>query len=159
MPKKQEDEITDEYEDDEDIYEDEEENIDELEQNTIETPDVDTKEEDDDQRDEPEYNLSEYTTMSNNDKSEELKGSMRITRNTLTKYEMVRILGERTKQLTMGAKPMVKNYLGIPYDVIAVEELKLGTLPFKIKRTLPNGKYEYWCVNELNLDHLLQQLE
>ena len=41
----------------------------------------------------------------------------------------------------------------------SVEELKLGTLPFKIKRTLPNGKYEYWCVNELNLDHLLQQLE
>ena len=28
----------------------------------------------------------------------------------LTKYEMVRILGERTKQLTMGAKPLIKNY-------------------------------------------------
>ena len=27
----------------------------------------------------------------------------------LTKYEMVRILGERTKQLTMGAKPLIKN--------------------------------------------------
>ena len=26
----------------------------------------------------------------------------------MTKYEMVRILGERTKQLVLGAKPLIK---------------------------------------------------
>ena len=33
----------------------------------------------------------------------------RISSNRLTKYEMVRIIGERTKQLTLGAKPLIKN--------------------------------------------------
>ena len=77
----------------------------------------------------------------------------------LTKYEMVRILGERTKQLTMGAKPLIKNYKGLPYDKIAEEELKLNMIPFKIRRPLPNGKYELWNLEELSKEHLLSLLE
>ena len=77
----------------------------------------------------------------------------------LTKYEMVRILGERTKQLTMGAKPLIKNYKGLPYDKVAEEELKLNMIPFKIRRPLPNGKYELWNLEELAKDHLLSLLE
>lgn len=73
----------------------------------------------------------------------------------LTKYEMVRILGERTKQLTMGAKPLIKNYKNLPYDKIAEEELKLNMIPFKIRRPLPNGKFELWSLEELNKEHLL----
>jgi len=88
-----------------------------------------------------------------------LKGSDRISANRLTKYEMVRILGERTKQLTMGAKPLIKNYQGISYDKIAEEELKLNMIPYKIKRPLPNGKYEIWTLDELYKDHLLSLLE
>jgi len=42
----------------------------------------------------PIENNSEYISVEN-----------RISCNRLTRYEMVRILGERTKQLTMGAKP------------------------------------------------------
>jgi DNA-directed RNA polymerase subunit K/omega len=72
---------------------------------------------------------------------------------------MVRILGERTKQLTMGAKPLVKNYETLSYDRIAEEELKLNMVPFKIKRKLPNGKYEIWSLDELYKDHLLSQLD
>ena len=45
-----------------------------------------------------------------NEEENLLKGDNRISANRLTKYEMVRILGERTKQLTMGAKPLIKNY-------------------------------------------------
>ena len=82
----------------------------------------------------------------------------RISFNRLTKYEMVRILGERTKQLTLGAKPMVKNYKTLPYDKIAEEELKLNMIPFKIKRPLPNGKVEIWTLDELQKDHLLVYL-
>lgn len=77
----------------------------------------------------------------------------------LTKYEMVRILGERTKQLTMGAKPMIKNYKNLPYDKIAEEELKLNMIPFKIRRPLPNGKFELWTLEELNKNHLLSLLD
>jgi DNA-directed RNA polymerase subunit K/omega len=73
----------------------------------------------------------------------------RITINRLTKYEMVRILGERTKQLTMGAKPLVKNYNNLSYEKIAEEELKLNMIPYKIKRPLPNGKFEIWTLDEL----------
>jgi len=88
-----------------------------------------------------------------------LKDKDRISANRLTKYEMVRILGERTKQLTMGAKPLIKNYEGLNYDKIAEEELKLNMIPYKIKRQLPNGKYEFWTLNELYKDHLLTLLE
>lgn len=83
----------------------------------------------------------------------------RISQNRLTKYEMVRILGERTKQLTMGAKPLVKNYETLSYDRIAEEELKLNMVPYKIKRKLPNGKFEIWSLDELYKDHLLSQLD
>lgn len=88
-----------------------------------------------------------------------LKGKDRISLNRLTKYEMVRILGERTKQLSMGAKPLIKNHEGLNYDKIAEEELKLNMTPYKIKRQLPNGKYEIWTLDELFKDHLLTLLE
>jgi len=88
-----------------------------------------------------------------------LRDKNRISVNRLTKYEMVRILGERTKQLTMGAKPLIKNYEGLNYDKIAEEELKLNMIPYKIKRILPNGKYEFWTLDELYKDHLMTLLE
>jgi DNA-directed RNA polymerase subunit K/omega len=83
----------------------------------------------------------------------------RISPNRLTKYEMVRILGERTKQLKMGAKPLIKNHKDFSYEKIAEEELKTNMIPFKIKRPLPNGKYELWTLDELKKDHLLSLLD
>ena len=80
----------------------------------------------------------------------------RISKNILTRYEFVRILGERTKQLSMGAKPLIKindKSEELNYKEIAIEELKLNMLPFKIKRPLNNG-YEVWSLEELNKDHL-----
>ena len=91
--------------------------------------------------------------------NEYLSKENRISANRLTKYEMVRILGERTKQLTMGAKPLIKNYKGLPYDKISEEELKLNMIPFKIRRPLPNGKYELWNLEELSKEHLLSLLD
>ena len=82
----------------------------------------------------------------------------RVSCNRLTKYEMVRILGERTKQLNMGAKPMIKNYKGMAYDIIAEQEFLLNMIPFKIKRPLPSGKFEIWTLDELYKDHLISQL-
>lgn len=83
----------------------------------------------------------------------------RISSNRLTKYEMVRLLGERTKQLTMGAKPMIKKYQGLSYEKIAEEEFKRNMIPYKIKRPLPSGKFEIWTLDELYKDHLMSLLE
>ena len=106
------------------------------------------------------YEYSDYDEVEKEKvKSNLLPKEKRISNNKLTKYEMVRILGERTKQLTMGAKPLIKNYKGLSYDKIAEEELKLDMTPFKIKRYLPNGKYEIWLLSELNKEHLLLLLE
>jgi DNA-directed RNA polymerase subunit K/omega len=90
---------------------------------------------------------------------EYVKKDERISASRLTKYEMVRILGERTKQLTMGAKPLIKNFQSLPYDRIAEEELKLNMIPFKIRRPMPNGKFELWTLDELRKEHLLSLLD
>ena len=90
---------------------------------------------------------------------EYVKKEDRVSAPRLTKYEMVRIIGERTKQLTMGAKPLIKvdieNNNGNYYETIAINELKLNMVPFKIRRPLPNGKFELWLLEELNKSHLV----
>ena len=68
----------------------------------------------------------------------------------LTKYERARILGQRAKQINMGAQA----FITIPENVIdgiviAELELKQKKIPFIIKRPLPNGACEYWNVNDL----------
>ena len=109
--------------------------------------------------DNDDINNFENSEIDNEKEEMLLTNNERISANRLSKYEMVRILGERTKQLTMGAKPLLKNYELLTYDKIAEEELKLNMTPFKIKRNLPNGKYEIWELSELYKDHLLSQLE
>jgi DNA-directed RNA polymerase subunit K/omega len=109
--------------------------------------------------DNDEINDFENSEIENVKEQKLLTNNERISSNRLSKYEMVRILGERTKQLTMGAKPLLKNYESLSYDKIAEEELKLNMVPFKIKRNLPNGKYEIWLLEELYKDHLLSLLE
>jgi DNA-directed RNA polymerase I, II, and III subunit RPABC2 len=68
----------------------------------------------------------------------------------LSKYERARILGQRAKQINAGAPAFVK----VPEKVIdgyliAEMELANKTIPFIIRRPLPNGGSEYWRVNDL----------
>jgi DNA-directed RNA polymerase subunit K/omega len=89
-----------------------------------------------------------------------VKKEDRISANRMTKYELVRILSERVKQLSTGAKPLIKNYKDLPsYEKIAQEEIKLNMVPFKIKRPLPSGKFEIWTLDELKKDHLMFLLD
>jgi DNA-directed RNA polymerase subunit K/omega len=93
----------------------------------------------------------------NKSKSIELKiveKSKRMTNPRMTKYEMVRIIGERTKQFKMGAKPLIKNTDDLTYEEKALLELKKNMTPMKIKRPLPNNTVEIWDISELNKDHL-----
>lgn len=72
-----------------------------------------------------------------------------ITKNILSKYEKVKIIGLRAEQLQRGAIPNVP--VNDPFDPrdLAHEELKQNKLPFMICRTLPNGKKEYWRLDDM----------
>lgn len=88
----------------------------------------------------------------------------RISKQQMTKYELVRIIGERTAQLTRGAKPLIKQNKKtdkLSYKEIAIEEMKLNMTPLKIKRlvnTNVGSQYEIWEVNELEKAHLMNIL-
>lgn len=75
----------------------------------------------------------------------------RITIPFLTKYEKVRVLGTRAKQISLGAKILVKNVDLTTKNPIEIAKIELshGVIPFKIRRPLPNGKIEEWKISEL----------
>jgi DNA-directed RNA polymerase subunit K/omega len=75
----------------------------------------------------------------------------RITFPIITKYEHVRVICDRAKHLSCGAKPMISNVETLNSKQIAEEEFKNRVLPFIIVRTLPNGKKEKWKLSELEL--------
>jgi DNA-directed RNA polymerase I, II, and III subunit RPABC2 len=68
----------------------------------------------------------------------------------LTQYERTHILGFRTHQLSMGARP----YIAVPAHVtdlreIARLELEARRLPIIIKRPMPDGTFEKWRLSDL----------
>jgi DNA-directed RNA polymerase I, II, and III subunit RPABC2 len=68
----------------------------------------------------------------------------------LTQYEKTHILGFRTHQLSMGARP----YIAVPAHVtdlreIARLELEARRLPIIIKRPMPDGTFEKWRLSDL----------
>lgn len=70
----------------------------------------------------------------------------------LTKYEKARILGQRAKQIEIGAKPFVQ----VPENVIdsyiiAELELQQKRIPFIIRRPIPGGACEYWNLKDLEI--------
>lgn len=76
--------------------------------------------------------------------------SKNTSRNFMTKYEKVKIVGLRAEQLQRGATPYVefdsKNFKPVE---IAQKELDARKLPFMICRTLPNGEKEYWRIDDM----------
>jgi DNA-directed RNA polymerase subunit K/omega len=85
-----------------------------------------------------------------------IESSKRTSKNKMTRYEFVRIIGERIMQLTKGAKPLIKQSKesdSFTYKEIALEELKSNMIPFKIRRFVKDH-YEIWNIDELNKKHL-----
>ena len=73
-----------------------------------------------------------------------------ITRNFMTSYEKVKVIGLRAEQLQRGAQPYVDfNHKRFNPIKIATDELNARKLPFMICRTLPNGQKEYWRLEDL----------
>jgi DNA-directed RNA polymerase I, II, and III subunit RPABC2 len=70
----------------------------------------------------------------------------------LTKYERARILGQRAKQIEIGAKPLVKVPENIIDSYIIAElELREKKIPFIIRRPIPGGSCEYWNIKDLEI--------
>lgn len=70
----------------------------------------------------------------------------------ITKYEKARILGERAKQLNMGAKPLIEISSDIIDGyIIAEKEYAEKKIPFIVKRPMPNGGCEYWKFKDLEI--------
>ncbi|BAM42078.1 RNA polymerase common subunit [Theileria orientalis] len=97
----------------------------------------------------------------------------RITTPYLTKYEKARIIGTRALQISLnapitipldGAADMNEENVASLGDfgdtqtaaidplIIAEKELYQKTIPFIIRRYLPNGSYEDWKIEELIID-------
>jgi DNA-directed RNA polymerase subunit K/omega len=69
----------------------------------------------------------------------------------LSKYEKAKIIGLRVSQLNNGAAPYIPlNRIILDKSLIAEKELRDKKLDsWIIRRPLPNGKSEYWRVNDL----------
>ncbi len=80
-----------------------------------------------------------------------IEPSKRITKKYMTIYERVRVLGERAKQLSLGAKPLIKDVENMDPKIVARMELEKKVIPLIIIRTLPNGQKEKWRVSELEI--------
>lgn len=74
---------------------------------------------------------------------------LKITRPFLTKYERNRIKGDRIQQLTLGAKPLIKNCEHLTPKEIAELEIDNNVIPLIIERPLPDGTKERWYIGEL----------
>lgn len=76
----------------------------------------------------------------------------------MTKYEFDQLIGVRATNLSRGAPILVDippNYKinsNMELRKVAIRELVEKKLPYIIKRTLPNGKNEYWSVSKLGLE-------
>jgi DNA-directed RNA polymerase I, II, and III subunit RPABC2 len=121
---------------------------------------VKKKKDDDDEDDESkldddicEYDYSEIYDEKKEEPSVLVENSQRITLPKLTKYERVRIIGTRSKQISLGAKVMIKNTTGLNPIEIAKLELEHKMIPMKIKRVLPDNKIEIWKLSELDIDN------
>ena len=70
----------------------------------------------------------------------------------LSKYEYTRVLGQRAKQIEGGAKPFIEVDSNIIDSyLIAENELRERKIPFIIRRPIPNGGFEYWNINDLEI--------
>lgn len=80
----------------------------------------------------------------------------KISKPIMTKFELDQILSLRANQLAHGAPLFVniKDYkikTNMELRQIAIQELREGRLPYILKRPLPNNKFEYYRIKDLDL--------
>lgn len=79
----------------------------------------------------------------------------KVTSDIMTRYEQTRVLGLRTKQLILGAKPLVNinKASNISEKQIALQEFHEKKLPFIIRRYISRSPdvYEDWKLSEFRM--------
>jgi DNA-directed RNA polymerase I, II, and III subunit RPABC2 len=75
----------------------------------------------------------------------------RISLPYLTKYEKVNLIGTRAKQISDGSDVYVISKNAKNAVDLSKLELEHKRQPFKIKRTMPDGRYEIWSLDELEI--------
>jgi DNA-directed RNA polymerase I, II, and III subunit RPABC2 len=99
------------------------------------------------------HNKTEVMALSQviRDKQGNIIDDLHRTLPFLTRFERARIIGQRAGQINSGSTPFVKNIPANIIDghIIAEMELALKSVPFIIRRPLPNGGSEYWRVKDL----------
>ena len=80
----------------------------------------------------------------------------KISKPIMTKYEFDQIISLRANQIALGAQAFVDTFdkkikSNMELRQIALQELNEGKLPYIIKRTLPNNKYEYYRIRDMDL--------
>jgi len=88
----------------------------------------------------------------------------KISKPIMTKYELSDIISIRATQLALGAQPFVDvTGLNIESNMelrkVAIQEIREGKFPFILKRPLPNNKYEYFRIRDMDLvavQHMLR---
>jgi hypothetical protein len=84
--------------------------------------------------------------------NDSIKSENRKSINFLSLYEKTSIIGLRKQQLVNGANSyLTKQELNniSSMEEIVHKELEMNKLPFMLCRTMPNGKKEYWKLEEL----------
>lgn len=69
----------------------------------------------------------------------------------MTRFEKAKILGLRTEQVARGAEPVIDTDDIQVWDPseIAQRELATKTIPFVIRRPMPDGSLEIWKITDL----------
>ena len=80
----------------------------------------------------------------------------KISKPIMTKYEFNQIISLRANQIALGAQPFVDiSNINIKSNMelrkVSLRELREGKLPYIIKRPLPNNKFEYYRIKDLDL--------
>ena len=111
------------------------------------------KEDEENEEDQEDLCDYDYGEIYDEKKDEPLKivdNDERITLPKLTKYERVRLIGTRAKQISLGAKILIKHTENLSPIEIAKLEVEQRMVPMKIKRILPDNTVEIWKLSELS---------
>jgi len=80
----------------------------------------------------------------------------KISKPIMTKYEFDLVISLRANQLALGS-PSFVNIDGLTiksnmeFRRVALQELQEGKLPYILKRPLPNNKFEYFRIGDLDM--------
>ena len=95
--------------------------------------------------------IESLTKIKRNEKGE-INDPNHTTIPIMTRYEKAKVLGIRATQINSGCEL----FIDVPNNIIdgitiARMELEKKAIPFVIRRPLPNGKSEYWNIQDLEI--------